>query len=229
MSWRLRSRLQRGLMLTVDMFEVLQEAIPDGMPALRIQVGAAQATEMLATLFTGDFPSQRLRGVTPGRHQICGRQTTAQVGTRSVRKALDRESSGPVHEHRKEHAVRSLPVGSVAAAVPPQAPPPPAAADVEPLPVNASVSRYRRWAETWGRQKVVVKIAATLVAIVLAATLIDAPFAILALFPDYFLPLVSAFVGIFIVCEVAYRALRSRKRLSVVGNLSPAGPGGVIR
>jgi hypothetical protein len=46
--------LRSGLNLTIEMFSMLRGTVTDGMPALRLEVGAAQAKEMLVTMFDPD-------------------------------------------------------------------------------------------------------------------------------------------------------------------------------
>jgi hypothetical protein len=53
-----------GLDLTLRMLAALQGTVVDGMPALRLQVAAAQAREMSAVLF-GTLPSARRAAVAP--------------------------------------------------------------------------------------------------------------------------------------------------------------------
>ena len=47
--------LKAGLMMTVEMLTLLSDSVESGMPAMRITVGAAQVTEMLAVIFDEDW------------------------------------------------------------------------------------------------------------------------------------------------------------------------------
>jgi hypothetical protein len=78
----------------------------------------------------------------------------------------------------------------------------------------ARSSRPGRLIRDWERQPLLVKIVATLVGIVLAASLIDAPFTIVALFPNYFFPLTALFIAVSVASKPAYRIMRSRRYAS---------------
>jgi hypothetical protein len=49
--------VRRGLLLTLEMFAVLQSTVTAGVPAMRLAVGSAQVREMLAAPFGGELPS----------------------------------------------------------------------------------------------------------------------------------------------------------------------------
>jgi hypothetical protein len=143
--------LRSGLSLTIEMFAMLRGTVTDGMPALRLEVGAAQAKEMLMTMFDPDVPWLR---------------------------------SSPSLD------------GPLGVAAPPLISPP------EP--------RSRRWTASWDKQPLIVKILATLLALALVPVFIDAPFAILALFPNYLYPLSAAFVALALAAKPVSRAIRTR-------------------
>jgi hypothetical protein len=47
--------LKAGLTMTVEMLAILSNSVESGMPAMRITVGVAQVTEMLAVIFDEDW------------------------------------------------------------------------------------------------------------------------------------------------------------------------------
>ncbi len=143
--------LRSGLNLTIEMFGMLRGTVTNGMPALRLEVGAAQAKEMLLTMFDPDV---------------------------------------------------AWPGSSAALDGPP-------GLTVAPL-IASSEPRSRRWTASWDKQPLFVKVLATLLAIALVPVFIDAPFAILALFPNYLYPLSAAFIALALAAKPVSRAIRTR-------------------
>jgi hypothetical protein len=47
--------LKAGLMMTVEMLAILSNSVESGMPAMRITIGAAQVSELLAVIFDEDW------------------------------------------------------------------------------------------------------------------------------------------------------------------------------
>jgi hypothetical protein len=203
--------VRAGLMLTMEMFTTLQNSVTDGMPALRLQVGAAQVREMLGTLFGYDLPTRRSRELTPDGHRARVHRSSRSIATHTARHAIDRQSPGPVQGDRKELVEQNPPVSIPEVIVPPETPATPEQEIVAP---SAGASRSGPLARNWERQPLPVQVVATLVGIVLAASLIDAPFAIVALFPNYFFPLAAVFIGVFLASKPAFRIIRSRRPAS---------------
>ena len=195
-----------GLLLTTEMFSTLQNSVTDGMPALRLQVGAAQVREMVGALFGYDLPTRRSRELGPDRHR--GRRTNRAVVASHPRYAIVRESPRSVEEDRKELVERNPAASLKETAVAPGAPPIPEPGIGTP---TVGPSRPSRLARYWDRLPLAIKVVATLIGIVLAASLIDAPFAIVALFPNYFFPLTALFIGLFVASKPAYGVIRSRR------------------
>jgi hypothetical protein len=193
-----------GLLLTMEMFSTLQGSVTDGMPALRLQVGAAQAREMVGALFGYELPTRRSRELPGDRHRA--HRPSRSLATH--RHAIDRASPGPVQEDRKELVEQNPPALLHETIVTPE--PPPTLEPQMDAPTEASC-RPGRLARCWQRQPLLVQILATLVGIVLTASLIDAPFAIVALFPNYIFPLTAVFIGVFAASKPTYRIIRSRR------------------
>jgi hypothetical protein len=195
-----------GLLLTMEMFSTLQNSVTDGMPALRLQVGAAQVREMVGALFGYDLPTRRSRELGPDRHR--GRRPNRAVVASHPRHAIDRVSPGPVQEDPKELVETNPPAPPEGTTVEPEAPgtpePPVAVAAAGP-------SQPGRVARTWEKLPLALQVVATLIGIVLAALLIDAPFAIVALFPNFLFPLAALFVGAFVASKPTLRIIRSRR------------------
>jgi hypothetical protein len=195
-----------GLLLTMEMFSTLQNTVTDGMPALRLQVGAAQVREMVGALFGYDLPTRRSRELGPDRHR--GRRTNRAVVASHPRHAIDRAAPDPVQGDPKELVEQNPPVSPEEAAVGPDA-----SSVAEPLagPPAPTRSQPARVARYWVQLPLAVQVVATLIGIVLAASLIDAPFAIVALFPNFLFPLTALFIGVFVASKPAFRIIRSRR------------------
>jgi hypothetical protein len=201
-----------GLLLTMEMFSTLQNTVTDGMPALRLQVGTAQSREMVGALFGYDLPTRRSRELPPDGHRARVHRTNRSIATHTARHAIERPSPSPIQEGRKELVEENPPASSQAAPEGPEVAPSRPEPDIGAP--TASASRPSRLARYWESQTLAVKVAATLIGIVLAAALIDAPFAIVALFPNFLFPLTALFVGTFIASKPAYRIIRSRRSAS---------------
>jgi hypothetical protein len=205
--------VEHGLMLTMEMFSTLQNSVTDGMPALRLQVGAAQAREMLGTLFSYDLPTRRSRELAPDGHRGRPHRTS-----RSLASHPRHETSRPsprlpqgAHKELVEIAPARSAERTVAA---PEVPPTPGVPPTPEAPVGAITtepSSPGRLARYWDRQPLPIQVVATLVGIVVGASLLDAPFAIVALFPNDLFPLVAAFIGVFVVSRCAHWIRSSRK------------------
>jgi hypothetical protein len=196
--------VRAGLNLTMQTFAALQNTVIDGMPALRLEVGAAQAREMMAALFGEGLPYRRSRGV-PARNRICGRGYTPSYTGRSGHQV----ASGPTAE------VEPVVVNELVEQNPTEAIVEPLASATWPeqtaVEAAASVARSSRSRRVF---RTVLMTLAGLIAICLAAVLINVPFAILALYPNHFVPLSLAFVGFALVAGLASRIIRSRRSLS---------------
>jgi hypothetical protein len=200
-----------GLLLTMEMFSILQNTVTDGMPTLRLQVGAAQAREMVGALFGHDLPTRRSRELPPDGHRTHVHRTNRSIATHTARHAIARPAPGPLHADRQELVELNPPASPQKTAVGLE---PPAIPDTEVGAPTAASTRPARLAQYWERQTLAVRVVATLIGIVLAASLIDAPFAIVALFPNYFLPFTALFAGAFIASKPAYRIIRSGRAAS---------------
>jgi hypothetical protein len=203
--------VQAGLMLTMEMFTTLQNSVTDGMPALRLQVGSAQVREMLGTLFGYDLPTRRSRELPPDRQRARVHRSSRSIATHTARHAIERPSPGPVQDDRKELVEQNPSAPLQETNVPPATASATAGEISAPL---AGASRPGGLAQYWEKQPLLVQVVATLVGIVLAALLIDAPFAIVALFPNYLFPLTALFVGVFVASKPAFRIIRSRRYAS---------------
>jgi hypothetical protein len=198
--------VEHGLMLTMEMFTTLQNSVTDGMPALRLQVGAAQAREMLGTLFSYNLPTRRSRELAPDGHRSRPHRTSRSLAShpRHESRPSPRLPQGD-HKELVEMAPAPAAERTVAA---PEVPPTPEA------PVRAITTEPSwpgRLARYWDRQPLPIQVVATLVGIVVGASLLDAPFAIVALFPNDLFPLVAAFIGVFVVSRCAHWIRSSRK------------------
>jgi hypothetical protein len=200
-----------GLLLTMEMFSTLQNTVTDGMPALRLQVGAAQAREMVGALFGHDLPTRRSRELSPDRNRAHLHRTNRSIATHTARHAIGRPSPDPFQGDRHELVEVNPPTSPSETAVGLEAP---AIPESEIGAPTAASSRLARLARCWERQTLAVKIVATLIGMVLAASAIDAPFAIVALFPSFLIPLTALFVGACIASKPAYRMIRSRRAAS---------------
>jgi hypothetical protein len=195
-----------GLLLTMEMFSTLQNAVTDGMPALRLQVGAAQVREMVGALFGYDLPSRRSRELGPDRHR--GRRANRAVVASHPRHVIDRAAPDAVQGDAKELVEQNPPASPEEAAVGPEQPSTPEPLVSVPTPTPSQPSRVVRY---WAQLPLALQVVATLICIVLAASLIDAPFAIVALFPNFLFPLTALFIGAFVASKPAFRIIRSRR------------------
>jgi hypothetical protein len=197
--------VRAGLNLTMQTFAALQNTVIDGMPALRLEVGAAQAREMMAALFGEGLPYRRARGL-PARNRICGRGYTPSYTRRSGHQVASGQTAEVEPVIVKELVEQNPPEATV------DPPPSPTWAEqpvVEPAASVARLSRSRRVFRT------VMMTLAGLIGICVAALLINIPFAILALYPNHFVPLSLGFVSIALIAAVANRIIRSRRSVSV--------------
>ena len=202
--------VQHGLMLTMEMFGTLQNSVTDGMPALRLQVGAAQTREMLGTLFGYDLPTRRSRELPADRHGARAHRTNRSLASHT-RHAIERPSPKPLQGDSKELVEKNPAAPPESTTVAPEAPSIPEPQIGAP---TAEPSRSARLARYWERQPLAVQVVVTLVGIVLAASLIDAPFAVVALFPNDLFPLAAVFIAVFVASKPASRIIRSRRRAS---------------
>jgi hypothetical protein len=194
--------VRAGLNLTAQMFAVLQNTVTDGMPAMRLEVGAAQAREMMAALFGEGLPYRRSPQGPPARNRICGRGYRPSFAGRSGHRPAVEETTGP-----DPAAARELPAGSPTVA--PVAPPAAAFSPAQPT-AGARSSAVQRSRSRQALRSVFRTLLAV-IAICLAAVLIDVPFAVLALFPNHFFPLAVAFLGVGLVAGVGNRIIRTRR------------------
>jgi hypothetical protein len=203
--------VRAGLMLTTEMFSTLQNTVTDGMPALRLQVGSAQVREMLGALFGYDLPTRRSRELPPDPQRARVHRSRRSIATHTARHAIDRPSAGAVQGDRKELVEQNPPAPSREATGAHEAI---SASEPEIGAPAACPSQPGRLTRCWERQPLPVQIVVTLVGIVLAASLIDAPFTIIALFPNYLLPLTAVFLALSVASKPALRIVRSRKHAS---------------
>jgi hypothetical protein len=68
--------VRAGLVVTIEMLAALRNTVTEGMPAMRIEVAAAQTREMMATLFGERLPSKRLRAASQDRLRLWGGQAS---------------------------------------------------------------------------------------------------------------------------------------------------------
>lgn len=196
--------VRHGLLLSMEMLAVMQNKVTAGMPAMRIQVAAAQTSEMIATLFGHVVPVRRSTSAWPGRDRACKRHVRASLPSTSGSEA--ESLSGTAPGHRKELTQQ----GDVAPASQPPAPPNP-----EASPEAIGILQRICMPGVSGRDlpSLIVRILAVVAGCCLAAGLIDLPFAIVALFPNLWIPLTLGFVGVGFVCKrylrVGSRALRA--------------------
>jgi hypothetical protein len=195
-----------GLNLTMQMFAVLQNSVTDGMPALRLEVGAAQAREMMAALFGEGLPYRRSREVIAARKPVCGRRPSPALAG-AIRQAVPAGETAATEAPARKELVEQHPTDLSVAAPAELSLPGPAA--VGPTPSPAQPSRSRRILRS------AFKVVVALLALCLAAVLIDVPFAILALYPNHFVPICIGFGVFAIVAGLANRMVRSRRALSV--------------
>ncbi|MBV9660456.1 MAG: hypothetical protein JO337_04800 [Acidimicrobiales bacterium] len=164
-----------GLSLTLRMLSTLQGTVLDGMPAMRLQVAAAQAREMHAVLF-GELPSggrgkgriDMLPGPGPSVGLPDGPKQLEPVGTSDAfpgETPPDQDGSG-------ERSDRS---GSWSL-------------------VGALRRARTRWARVWASQSAAVRLVLGLLGCAGLALAIDVPFAVVALFPALFFPVVAGIV-----------------------------------
>jgi hypothetical protein len=194
--------VRAGLLLTTQMFATLQNTVTEGMPALRIEVAAAQTREMMAALFGQGLPSKRTGAAQQDRGRSKGRQAGLCLASTNGNGVGRWAAPEPVNGHHKElpesfHAGPIAPAGQIAPAV-------------TAAPDSANPYLHDRWSAFWRRQKLVVRVAATLLACCFVAVLIDVPFTILAVFPNLLIPLTVAFV-VADVCRLLYRMKRPRR------------------
>jgi hypothetical protein len=189
--------VRAGLSLTMEMFATLQNTVTEGMPALRIEVAAAQTREMMAALFGQGLPSKRTGTAPQDRGRSRGRQASLCLASTNGNGVGRWAAPESVNGHHKE--------------LPEPIHPAPIPSAVTPAPDQANPYLHDRWSAFWRRQKLVVRVAATLLACCFVAVLIDVPFTILAVFPNLLIPLTVAFV-VADVCRLLYRMKRPRRR-----------------
>jgi len=209
--------VRSGLLLTMQMFATLQNTVTEGMPALRIEVAAAQTREMMGALFGHGLPSKRMGTASQDRSRVRGRQAGPSLASHNGKGTAIRTASESVYGQHREAAELDQPA---ARSIPP-APSPPAtshqpAAPHQPAalgPVAAAERVYLRdrWYAFWGRQTLTVRVAATLLGCCFVAVLIDVPFTIVAVFPNLLIPLTVAFLVADVV-RLLYRMKRPRQQ-----------------
>ncbi len=203
--------VQAGLVLTMQMFTTLQNTVTDGMPALRIEVAAAQTREMMAALFGQGLPSRRMGTASPDRSRNRGRQANPPLAAPNGNGSSVWSTPRSLNGHHKE-----LPEvnGAAASALAPASPHPPTLhqpAALGPAATPAQAYLRDRWYGFWRRRTLTVRVLATVLGCCLVAVLIDVPFTILAIFPNLLIPLTVAFAGAD-VARLLYRTRRPRRQ-----------------
>jgi hypothetical protein len=189
--------VRAGLNLTTEMFAVLQNTVTDGMPAMRLEVGAAQAREMMAALFGEGFPSSKSREVRSGRSRSCGRRNSPALG------------GGSRHRAAIAETIEAVPAPAIT----------PLALPSEPRWTEQPEVGFERSAAHPSRAhrafRSLFRTLLAIIAVCVGAVLIDVPFAVLALYPNHFLPLSVAFLTVGLGAGAVNRIIRSRRALSV--------------
>jgi hypothetical protein len=196
-----------GLLLTSQMLSTLGGAVTKGMPAMRLEVAAAQTREMVAVLFGEPITAKKPRSgrarveprcqrqlATPGpsaKHTVApGPEAIAALGEGSQ----TNNSGGPPAAVKEPSATGETNVGSRTGSE----------AGARPRTVIPLLARAR---QAFARSPIFIRVLLGILGCGLAAVLIDVPLVILLLFSNLFLPLTLSFVCI---AALAPRATRSR-------------------
>jgi hypothetical protein len=200
-----------GLLLTSQMLSTLGGAVTKGMPAMRLEVAAAQTREMVAVLFGEPISTAKRNAGRPRVERRCQRG----VGMSSAgAEVVGNGGEMAIAALSEQHKTGVRPEIDVPATVPAGSngwqPPPLGGQSSSTLPPG--VPLLERWRSLFARWPLAIRVLLGLVGCGLAAVLTDAPIVLLLLFSNLLLPLGISFLSVAILGPRVYRAYLSPGR-----------------
>jgi hypothetical protein len=184
-----------GLSLTAQVLATLGGAVTKGMPAMRIEVAAAQAREMMAVMFDEPVSRKATRVTRQAMDRRCSRPVGTPMAVETPKLIAAKELPGSPQQ--QNNSQNDSAISSAATRLP------------LPTPSPLAEDRLRSW---FADRSLPVRIALGIVGCVIAAVLTDIPIALLLLYSNMFLQLVLAYAFLGLWGRSAYRRRSAKLR-----------------